>query len=390
MIPNIELGRGTGNARLHRARPYRCRVVVTHAVGHAAVPNSHEASTRAEIARRLVGLTGFEYAGEYDPCACYSATPYFVPSATLTRCDASRLGIDSAEDLFGGVVPFAFIATKAITHPLVADRAIAPIGWSYEFPRRVTNAVLKGYSAFSRQDALRAGRTLLDRGDVRVKLGTGIAGVGQWVAVDAAALERIVAAIDDDQFLQAGVVVEENLSQVSTHSVGQVRVAGLTATYCGTQKLTKNNRGHEVYGGTQLRVARGDFDALLALDLADDARIAIAQARLYDDAAQGCFPGFFASRRNYDVAQGTDARGRRRLGVLEQSWRLGGASGAEIAALEVFRTDPSLRSVRAAAWEIYGEYPPIPEGSTVYYRGIDPNVGTITKYALVEPHADTR
>ena len=390
MIPDSELGRDAGNARLLRAQPYRCRAVVTYAGGRAALPNGHEASTRAEIARRLVGLTGFEYVGEYDPCACYSATPYFVPSATLTRCDASRLGIDSAQDLFGGVVPRAFIATKAITHPLVTERAVAPIGWSYEFPRRVANSVLNGYSAFSRQEALRAGRTLLNRGEIRVKLATGIAGIGQWVAADAAALERIVAAIDDDQFLQAGVVVEENLSQVSTHSVGQVRVAGLTATYCGTQKLTTNNRGQEVYGGTQLRVARGDFDALLALDLAEDARIAIAQARLYDDAAQGCFPGFFASRRNYDVAQGTDASGRRRLGVLEQSWRLGGASGAEIAALEAFRIDPSLRSVRAAAWEIYGEYPPIPERSTVYYRGIDPHVGAITKYALVEPYADTR
>ena len=90
------------------------------------------------------------------------------------------------------------------------------------------------------------------------------------------------------------------------------------------------------------------------------------------------------------MAQGTDASGRRRLGVLEQSWRLGGASGAEIAALEAFRADPSLRSVRAASREIYGDYPPVPEDSTVYYRGIDPQVGAVTKYALVEPHADTR
>ena len=137
-------------------------------------------------------------------------------------------------------------------------------------------------------------------------------------------------------------------------------------------------------------MARGDFDALLALDLAEDARLAIAQARAYDDAAHACFPGFFASRRNYDVAQGVDARGRRRSGVLEQSWRLGGASGAEIAALEAFRADPSLRSVQAASHEIYGECPALPANSTVYFRGIDPHVGAVTKYALAEPDADTR
>jgi len=389
MIPPLREEQDTDTAhRHHDAR--RCRAVVTYKVDPTSLPNGHEALTRAEIARRLVGLTGFEYVGEYDPDTCYAAPPYFVPSATLTRAAAARLGIDSPQDLFGGVVPVAFVATKTITHPLVADEARAPSGWSAEFPRRVADAVLEGYSTFCREDALCAGRRLLDHGEVRVKLATGIAGIGQWVAGDTETLERIVAAIGDDQFVKAGVVVEENLSEVVTHSVGHVCVADVTATYYGTQHLTRNNRGQEVYGGTRLRMARGGFDALLALDPTEDVRLAIAQARAYDDAAQTCFPGFFASRRNYDVAQGIDARGRRRSGVLEQSWRVGGASGAEIAALEAFHADPSLRSVRAAAREVYGEYPPLPDSSTVYFRGIDPHVGIVTKYALIEPHADPR
>ena len=45
---------------------------------------------------------------------------------------------------------------------------------------------------------------------------------------------------------------------------------------------------------------------------------------------------FFASRRNYDVVAGLDARGQRRCGVLEQSWRVGGASPAELVALAAF------------------------------------------------------
>ena len=378
---------GTGGTPCRQARPRRCRVVLTYTVGHGR-PDGHEASTRTEIARRLVGLTGYEYGGEYEARTRYPNPPYFVPSTTLDGALAARLGIDSVHDLFGGVVPMAFVATKAITHPLVTAKANAPSGWSAEFPRRVKQSVLDGYSAFSREDALRAGRCLLDNGEVRVKLATGIAGLGQWVAPDAAALERILAAIDDE--VKTGVVVEENLCDVATYSVGHVRIGDLTAAYCGSQQLTRNNHGQEVYGGSRLRVARGDFDALLALDLAEDARLAIAQARAYDDAAHACFPGFFASRRNYDVAQGVDARGRRRSGVLEQSWRLGGASGAEIAALEAFRADPSLRSVQAASREIYGECPALPENCTVYFRGIDPHVGAVTKYALTEPDADTR
>ena len=67
------------------------------------------------------------------------------------------------------------------------------------------------------------------------------------------------------------------------------------------------------------------------------------------------FDGLFASRSNYDVAQGVDDEGVWRSGVLEQSWRIGGASGAEIAALQMFRDQPRLRWVQASTHEIHGE-----------------------------------
>ena len=187
-----------------------------------------------------------------------------------------------------------------------------------------------------------------------------------------------------------GVALEQNLTDVATYSVGQVRVASAVGTYYGTQQLTTNNRGMEVYGGSELVVVQGDFDVLLARTLPEDIRLAIAQARVYDDAATHCFVGFQASRRNYDVAQGVDAADHRRSGVLEQSWRLGGASGAEIGALEAFRADPSLRIVRANTREVYGEAPALPANAAVYFSGDDPHVGPLTKYAWTEPYADTR
>lgn len=45
--------------------------------------------------------------------------------------------------------------------------------------------------------------------------------------------------------------------------------------YVGTQSLTPDNTGCLVYGGSELRVARGGFDALRRLDLADRERRAI-------------------------------------------------------------------------------------------------------------------
>ena len=360
------------------------RVVVTYSSDAAARPGGHEASTRKEIARRLAALMGYGYAGEYDPHRRYGALPYFVPANTLTSETASGLRIRGEQDLFGAVVPRAFVATKTITHPLLDAASCAPAGWRPEFPRRVADVVLDGTSVFARQDALVAGRRLLESGPVRLKRATGIAGRGQFVVADADDLARALDSIDTEELARFGAVVEQNLTEVTTYSVGQVRVADIVATYCGTQHLTTNNRGEEIYGGSELIVVHGDFDALLALTLPEDIRLAIAQARVYDDAAGQCFEGLFASRRNYDVAQGLDAAGHRRSGVLEQSWRLGGASGAEVGALEAFLADPSLRTVRAMSREVYGAAPVLPANAAVYFSGIDPHVGPMTKYAWTE------
>jgi hypothetical protein len=360
------------------------RGVVTYSTDAATGPAGHEASTRKEIARRLAALTGFVYTGEYDPRGRYAVLPYFVPANTLTSETASRLRIRGENDLFGAVVPCAFMATKMITHPLLDAASCAPARWCPEFPRRVADVVLDGISVFARQDALTAGRRLLTFGPVRVKPATGIAGLGQFIVANAAELARTLDAIDAEELARFGAVVEQNLTDVTTYSVGQVRVADIVATYCGTQQLTTNNRGVEVYGGSALIVVQGDFDALLGLTLPEDIRFAIAQARVYDDAAAQCFEGLFASRRNYDVAEGLDAAGHRRSGVLEQSWRLGGASGAEIGALEAFRADPSLRSVRAMSREVYGAAPVLPANAAAYFSGNDPNVGPLTKYAWTE------
>ncbi len=349
---------------------------------------AHERATRTGIARRLAALKGFAFAGESDAaktCSGPISSVYVVPSDTLIRAEAQALGIRGEHDLFGGVVPFPFVATKAITHPLIGPDAAAPPGWSHDLGLRLRGAVLHGFSAFSLEDAQRAGARILERGPVRVKRVRETGGLGQIVISDKAALERALATLDPAEVSRDGVVLEENLSEVTTYSVGQVRVAELVVTYYGTQRLTPDHSGSAVYGGSDLVIARGGFDALLARGPPEGARQAIALARAYDAAAETAFPGMMLSRRNYDVAQGLNALGQRCCGVLEQSWRMGGASGAEIAALEAFRANPTLQAVRAATVEVYGQVDPPPHAA-VYFCGIDEEVGPMTKYALVHPH----
>ena len=73
----------------------------------------------------------------------------------------------------------------------------------------------------------------------------------------------------------------------------------------------------------------------------------------------------------------------RRSGVLEQSWRVGGASPAEIMAFETFKNEPGREFLRVCCVERYGEDVEIPETGQVYYQGVDEHTGPLTKYALV-------
>jgi hypothetical protein len=365
------------------------------AVGYSCTPcndpGSHEAVTRAAVSRKLAALKGFDFAGEYDRSRTYPGDLYFIPDETIIGLDLARtLGISSEHDIFGGVVPFPFVATKAISHALIKPDARAPSGWSLEFGRRVQAAVLSGYTVFSAEDARFAGSRLLEHGPARIKAVRAKGGLGQTVVSDMAALEAALDGIEPAELADHGLVLEENLTDVTTHSVGQVRVGDLTATYYGTQRLTPDNNGMQVYGGTDLFAVQGGFDRLLTLDLPETVRAAVVRACEYDAAALECFPGMILSRRNYDVAQGLDASGRRRTGVLEQSWRLGGATGAEVAALEIFQTDPAVKAVRAACFEIYGTGREPPADATVHFHGEDAKVGLLVKYTIARPHDDTR
>ena len=355
----------------------------------AAFERTHERASRTWVAERLAALKCYEYGGEYEASARYRGPLYFVPNDTLVGLErAQGLGIASEADIFGGVVPHAFIATKTITHPLVSSEAFAPEGWSDTFATRVRDAVFPGYSAFTRQDARLAARRVLERGSARVKLGRGIGGMGQEVVTSLDQLDGMLDAVGDEALCRDGIVIEWNLEEAITYSVGQVRVAGLQASYCGTQRTTANAQGAQVYGGSDLIVVRGGFEALKDVDLTPEARLAVEQARKYDTAAFEEFPGFIASRRNYDVAQGLDGGARRCSGVLEQSWRIGGASAAEIAALEVFRAAPEVSAVRASTVEVDGKAK-VPPRAIVQFSGKDAHTGPMTKYVIVEPYADT-
>jgi hypothetical protein len=226
---------------------------------------------------------------------------------------------------------------------------------------------------------------LLYTGPIRLKPIHACAGRGQEVIKSLDQFDAILARPDAETLFNEGVVLEQDLDQVITHSVGQSFIGDRVLSYCGDQYLTKDGQGEQVYGGSNLLVVQGYYEDLLALALPDDVRLAIQQAQVFDSAADESYPGFYASRRNYDIAQGLDSNGKPRSGVLEQSWRMGGASSAEVAALQSFVNDPEIRAIRVSSVEQYIDQP-LPADAIEVYRGPAQTSDFLLKYVTVKSY----
>ena len=376
MAPDL---RDRDTPRSEESMPFEpCVVTLT-----GTTRRDHERVAHAALAERLAALLGRAFAGEYDAHAGHAGHVYFVPDETLLLDRARELRIAGPCDLFGGVVPDRVVATKAITHGTI-DGDDAPDGWRPQLAERLREVVLDGYTAFSADAALSAGKRLLEQGAVRVKPAHLLGGAGQTVASNAQELGAALSALDARALRDHGVVLEQNIDAPRVFSVGEVRVAGLDIAYYGTQREVANHAGEQVYGGSDLHIVRGGIAGLLDLGLAAELRLAVVQTLAYDAAVREAFPDFFASRRNYDVLQGRDSTGREVSGVLEQSWRIGGASPAEIAALRAFAADPALQSVHASSHEVYTPPHVAPPEAEVLYDGTDAHAGRLLKYSVVE------
>jgi hypothetical protein len=341
----------------------------------------HESAVHVVLGQKLATILGCAYLGPYDAARHTGGNYYFLPDETLVG-DVRPLGIHGPQNLFGGVAGHPFIATKAISHPLFTPARHTPEGWSTRLAEQAGQAALNGYTVFDLNDAKDAGVELLCSGPVRLKPVRGRAGRGQQVVHCIHELGDQLALQDASEVRTWGLVLEEDLHQPTTYSVGQITVAGFTVSYYGTQNLTRDNQEQTVYGGSELTLVRGDYAELMALDMPSDIRLAVQQARIYELAAFEAYPQLFASRRNYDVAQGLDASGQQRSGVLEQSWRVGGASAAELFALEAFIATPDVSQLKAATHEYYGEAL-APPGAICLYSGHEPELGLLSKYVTL-------
>lgn len=335
----------------------------------------HEIVTLRFAATRLAALLGLEYDNAQAGPGAGDAT-YYLPMFTLTREEATARGIVTQSQLWGGIVPHRFVATKLVSHPPWGKPDKVPEGWK-DIPG-LEEYTLPGYSVFTRNDAWQVGKSLLKGGGLRLKHPFAQGGDGQAVARDQRELSAWLDAATD-ALVSSGLVVERHLESSTTYSVGSSSLPGYDIAYWGEQHNVVDHSGAEVYGGSALTVFRGSFPS--APTAGGDIVRAIDAASAYDRLVRGAY-GVVASRRNYDVIVGLDAHGDRHVGVLEQSWRFGGASMAEVFALEWFSRNPGRNSVAAETGESY-DAEPLPEGAVLYCAG---DAESPRKYARIIPH----
>src|SRR3954468_6586129 len=75
----------------------------------------HEKASLTQVASAIAQIKKYDLAYSYNNALRRSGGVFFVPDEALLHDEAAELGIRSANDIFGAVVPYPFIMTKAIT-----------------------------------------------------------------------------------------------------------------------------------------------------------------------------------------------------------------------------------------------------------------------------------
>lgn len=339
----------------------------------------HNVASAEALATRLSMLTGRRILPTVQNFDDDEGT-FFVPTFALAReCGHPEMDLSH---FYGGIVDYRFMTTKLVTHPHWHENDNLPEGWAANFAASVQDSVLPGFSAFSHAHALAAATALLERGKVRFKNPYASGGKGQAVIENARALDEFLEAVSDVDIAK-GLVIEEDIENSTTYSVGQIQLGNHIGSYLGRQYTFRDKDGSEVYAGSRLRVVRGGWDALFRQLQSPVAQRVVENAQRYDEAAQQHL-GLIGSRRNYDVLVGPITESGVRCGVLEQSWRIGGASPAEVLAMEKLMQDETILSVQAVLRESCDRTPTFQDDDFIVYAGDDDFGRPLHKYARVE------
>jgi hypothetical protein len=302
-------------------------------------PDSSVPVNITAVAERIAILLGgtmasIEEAGE---------NPYYVPFAAVHAPLAQIHEITGNGDVYGGIVRDLEHADKAILHELPSSEATHPNWYSPAFAKAVGEVVLPGFTSFTSEDTMQAFDTMQERGlAVRFKDPSATGGMGQFLVQSRSELAEAMVAYQD-RIPKVGAVLEANLQDHQTVTIGHVDINGQTYSWYGRPYDIEHN-GMTRFGGNKLTVTRGSVQGLeqYATDPRD--QLAIRQAgRVFDEYGS---LGTIVTRATLDAVQGLDSNGQFISGITDPSLRPSASSAAEIRAIEAFAANPDANVVR--------------------------------------------
>ncbi len=286
---------------------------------------------------------------------------YHVMAKVVSKKMAKELGINNSEDFYGVAVEHPQQVEKSVLYPVVGEAA----GYHSEiFPREIRDAVLEGYSFFSQEGAVEAYQRLNSDRSLRLKLLPNSDGNGQFKVKSETELCQILSQANKEDLTVFGAVLEPNLFEAETVSVGEIRIGASVYSFLAFQKGdVAPEDGRNRYMGADLLVVRGMMDKLLRLDQSEPVEKQVRQAITFHRAYSFFEP--ITSRISYDVLFGYDDQGRYQSGVTDITARLGGSCPAVMLGVKALDEDQAVTAVRA---EVDLDYEPnqIEPGSVVF------------------------
>lgn len=319
------------------------------------------------LAGFLAKLTGRKYQGDLSLNTKIDSRDILFPHKSLPVSAGEELGVTSQNQIFGSVIEPIY-AEKSIFHPLINKPEVAPRNFPHKFPKQLfeSKATLPGYTVFCLDDALSAFELLKLQGVVvRLKDPQGSSGTKQLIVASRTEVEEFVKSIDPSKLKALGLVLESNLINSSdpkaalrAYSAGWTVIDGKIYSYIGEQMFGETGTVDR-YLGTKLYMVRGTTNNLI--DFAKEKKLqSILQCLSKVKRAMVFLPYLIGSRINFDFLVGipetlpANRYIKERTYVVEQSFRVGGATPAELLGIQYLNTHKNAEIVTAISRVHYG------------------------------------
>ncbi len=296
------------------------------------------------VAKYIADYLGVPYSGEM--LGGVEGNVYYVPPVTQERKSLIADVIKSEEDFYGLIVDDFNHVGKSILHKSVSSKV--PGFYSFEFAKSVEDLVVPGVTVFSKENTEYGYTTVKGVGDfdIRLKLSDRSDGHGQFLLKNIEEVRNVFESLEDKYVNDKGLVLEANVKEAKTISIGFTVLGSDTFSFLAIQKNDiAPEDGRDRYMGANVRVVRGGMNNLKKIAENPDEQKAIEVVGQFYKKYKSFNP--IASRLSFDFLYGLDNKGNTLSGVTDITGRLGGTCPALVLAATEFKQNPYLSTVKS-------------------------------------------